>query len=134
MNATMSDAVIANATVTNPQPILQQQASSRLSTNPFIPDEQKRKELDEIQKNANDIIEEQYNSYKTSSIRGLTLKQISTNISMSIIGFMDDVFKKPTGTPWTQYLPHIIQKDGRYTYFGIMLVVISIIIHLTRKR
>ena len=51
----------------NPVPILQQEKSS-ITTNPFIPNDQKIKELEIIDKEANKIIEDAYNKNKTSSI------------------------------------------------------------------
>ena len=126
----MSDKVIAN--IANPTPILKQNRSSILTTNPFIPNEQKEQEIMTIQKEANAIIEEAYQRNKTSSIRNMTLNQINGNISSSLTGIIDDMFTKPTDIPWRLYLPMIIQKEQRFAYLGILLIFIAIYMLLAR--
>ena len=71
--------------ITNPTPILQQERS-QITTNPFIPNEQRILELEQLDKSANQIIEESYNKNKTNSIANLNLRDISKNISSSFIG------------------------------------------------
>jgi hypothetical protein len=127
----MSDKVIAN--LIPPQPILQQQKSSRLVTNPFIPNEQKEQELQVVQEEANDIIKVAYQQNQTSSIQNQSLGQININISQSVIGFLDDCFNKPDDIPWKHYLPMITQKEQRYTYIGILLIFISIFFLIVKQ-
>lgn len=127
----MSDNIIAN--LSNPQPILQEPSSSSINTNPFIPNKQKEIELKVIEKEANNIVQNAYNSNKTSSISNLTLKEINTNVSDSFIGFVDDLFVKPKDVPWKYYLPKILEKDQRYAYLGILLILISLYILLSKR-
>jgi hypothetical protein len=126
----LSDQVIAN--LTNPTPILQQDKSSKLTTNPFIPNEQREKEIEAIQQEANSIVEDAYRTNKTSSISNMTLVQINQNLSNSVTGFIDDIFTKPKDIPWRNYLPVIIQKDQRYAYLGLLFIFIAIYILLAR--
>lgn len=111
--------------IQNPIPILQQD-KSMITTNPFIPNEQKIKELEVLDEEANKIIENAYNKNKTNSISNLSLKEINKNVSSSFIGFLDDLFIKPDNIKWQEYLPIILQKDQRYTYFGILFIFIAI--------
>lgn len=127
----MSDKVIANLLPT--KPILQQDKSSLVTTNPFIPNEQKSKELDAIQEEANSIIETAYTQNKTSSIQDQTLSQLNKNVAQSVVGFLDDIFTKPDDIPWKHYLPMIIQKEQRYTYFGVLLIFVSIFFLLAKQ-
>jgi hypothetical protein len=120
----MSDKVIAN--LVPQKPILQQDKSSLVTTNPFIPNEQRTKEIESMQKEANDIIESAYTQNKTSSIKEQSLSQLNKNVAHSVVSFLDDLFNKPKDIPWKHYLPMIIQKDQRYTYFGVLLVFVSI--------
>lgn len=127
----MSDNIIAN--IANPQPILQQPASSVINTNPFIPNEQRELELKVIQRQANEIIENAYQSNKTSSIANLNLKQINKNISDSFLGLVDDLYSKPKDVPWKHYIPTILEKEQRYAYLGALLILISFYILLSKR-
>jgi hypothetical protein len=120
----MSDKIIAN--LFSQPPILQQYKSSLVTTNPFIPNDQKTNELEAIQSEANNIIESAYAKNKTSNIQDQSLSQLNKNIAQSIIAFIDDIFNKPDEIYWRHYLPIIIQKDQRYTYFGFLLIFISV--------
>ena len=108
----------------NPVPILQQEKSN-ITTNPFIPSEQKIKELEIIDKKANKIIEDAYNTNKTTSISNLSIKDIIINISDSVIGLLDDLFVKPENIDWPNYISSILQKNQRYTYIGILFLIIA---------
>lgn len=127
----MSDKVIAN--LLPQKPILQQDKSSLVTTNPFIPNDQKTKELEAIQDEANSIIEAAYAQNKTSSIQDQTLSQLNQNIAQSVMGFLDDLFTKPNDIPWKHYLPIIVQKEQRYTYFGVLLMFISIFFLIVKQ-
>lgn len=127
----MSDNVVAN--LKTPAPILQQTKSTIVTTNPFIPNEQREIEISSIQNQANSIIEDAYNSNKTASLQNLTLSEINYNISSSFTGFIDDIFAKPQDLSWRHYLPIIIQKDQRFAYLGILLVFIAIYMLLARN-
>lgn len=120
------------ANISNAIPILQQERSN-ITTNPFIPNEQRTIELEQIDKAANLIIEEQYNKNKTSSIFNLSLRDINTNISSSFIGFFNDLFLKPADMPWRIYVPMILERDQRYTYIGVLCIFIAVYMLAVRK-
>jgi len=120
------------ANIQNAIPILQQERST-VTTNPFIPNEQKTIELEQIDKQANEIIEQQYKKNKTNSIFNLTIAEINKNIAASFIGFLDDLFLKPEDMPWKVYIPMIIQKDQRYTYLGVLFIIIAVYMLAVRR-
>lgn len=120
------------ANISNAVPILQQERSN-ITTNPFIPNEQRTMELEQIDRSANLIIEEQYNKNKTSSIFNLSLRDINTNISSSFIGFFNDLFLKPNDMPWRIYIPMILERDQRYTYIGVLCIFIAVYMLAVRK-
>jgi hypothetical protein len=126
----MSDSIL-NSIDTNlfPKPPVLQQSKSSIVTNSFIPNEQKQFELEEIQKQANGIIEDNYKQNQNSSIANMSLKYILQNMSNSVVGLIDDLFSKPDNVPWTHYLPDIIAKDQRYAFIGIILLIIALYIH-----
>lgn len=111
------------------QPILQQQKSN-IVTNPFISDQQKEIELTDIQNNANKIISEQYNKNITTSIHELSLSDISKNISKSCIGLLNESLNKPEHIHWFEYIQIILKKDQRYTYIGILFIMIAVYVLL----
>jgi hypothetical protein len=115
--------------IQNPTPILKQDKSA-ITTNPFIPNEQKIQELEILDRDANKIIEE---SYQKNAFGNLSLTSINQNMSKSIIGFLDDLFVKPKEEKWIDYLPKILQKDKRYTYFGILFIIISFYMMIVRS-
>ena len=118
----MSDKIV---NIQNPVPILKQEKSS-IITNPFIPNEQKQLEIQELDKRANQIMEIAWAQSKTNSIANLSLNQINKNVSFSVIGFLDDLFLKPKDISWKDYLIEIIQKEQRYTYIGVLFILIAI--------
>lgn len=113
--------------IQNPVPILQQERSS-ITTNPFIPNEQKTLELETLDKEANKIIEEAWVKSKSNSIKNLSLNDINQNVSSSFIGLIDDLFTKPKETPWKEYIVEIFNKDQRFTYIGILFILIAVYI------
>lgn len=113
--------------ITDPKPILKQIKSS-LTTNPFIPNEQKIIELEEVEYSSNKIIEDQMIKNKKIHIFNQSLTDINKNISKSVIGFFDDLFLKQKNTPIHIHLQTILKKDERYTYIGILFIVIAIYI------
>ena len=110
-------------------PILQQQPS-KITTNSFIPQDQKVKELQLIDEQANKLVEESYSQNKTSSIKFQSLDQINKNISASVIGIIDDFFQKPSDVYWNTYVIYIFQKEQRYAYIGILFLFISLILYI----
>lgn len=119
------------ANISNAIPILQQERS-KITTNPFIPNTQRIRELEELDIDANKIIEAEYNKNKTTSVVNLSIREINKNVSSSVIGLLDDLFKKPKDIPWRVYLPIIIQKDQRYTYIGVLFIIIAIYMLLVK--
>lgn len=119
----MSNNQITN--IQNPVPILQQERSS-IITNPFIPNEQKTSELQILDTEANKIMEDAWIKNKNNSIKNLSINNINQNVSSSFIGLMDDLFMKPKDKPWREYIVEIFSKDQRYTYIGILFILIAI--------
>ena len=113
-------------------PILQQEKSS-ITTNPFIPNTQKEKEMQVIDSQANAILQEYYNSNKNNSIQNLTLSQVTTNVSTSFTGFLDDLFIKDDNTSWKEHLIEISTKDQRYAYLGVLLICVSLFLLLVKR-
>lgn len=112
------------ALITNPIPVLQQN-SSTIFPNPFVPVQQQQKEMEQIQAQANVIVEQAYASARTSSIRNLSLQQIARNIANSVVGFVDDMFKKPPTVPWPAHIQRMLEKEQRYAYIGIIFVAVA---------
>lgn len=57
---------------------------------------------------------------------------INKGVSVTFIGFLDDLFNKPDTDTWVSYLPKIFNKDQRYNYFAILLFFIAIYILLIK--
>jgi hypothetical protein len=91
----------------NPTNILQQQKSD-IITNPYIKPQ---------------LIQEPENK---------TFGEINTNMSVSFMDFLDDLFVKPDNVSWFEYLPLIIKKDKRYHYFAVLLFLIALYIILIK--
>lgn len=96
----------ASLPLENPTNILTQTKSS-ITTNPFI------KPIENIYVNK-------------------SLNQINTNVSITFIGFLDDLFNKPDNESWPSYLIVIIKKEERYNYFAVLLFCIALYIILIR--
>lgn len=131
----LTDKVVAGYTdlpfvvnVINPVPILQQNKSS-ITTNPFIPNEQKDFELEMLNKEANEIMEKEFNTTQMASIKNQTLNDILKNISDSTIGLLDDLFKKPANVGFIPYFEKIVKKNHRYAYLGILLIIIAFLLY-----
>jgi hypothetical protein len=84
--------------VQNPIPILQQQ-KAELTTNPFIkPARQESSETPQI--------------------------KINRQLSIHLIGFMDDLLDKPDNMEWHRHVKMCLHKDDRMLYLTILLVFI----------
>jgi len=116
--------------IRNPSSILQQEKSN-IITNPFIPNEQREREIEVIQTEANNIIEKSYNEH--TSIANITLKSISVNISNSFVGFLNDLFEIPDNSSYISHFGSILHKDQRYAYFGIVFVIVAVILLIIQK-
>jgi|LakMenEpi03Aug12_release.lakeMendotaPanAssembly.Ray.scaffolds.fasta_scaffold10703_12 hypothetical protein len=110
--------------VQNPVNILQQERS-KITTNPFIPNEQKIRELQAIDLESNEIINK---AYEKNNIYNFSIKQINENISKSTIGFLNDLFIKPEESNWVEYLQIILLNEERYVYLGFILIMLVIFI------
>jgi len=108
--------------IQNPEPILLQERS-KITTNPFIPNEQREIELSMLDKRSNDIL---IKKNQQSKFTNLSIQQINANISKSVIELMDDLFMKPESESWIDYIKEIMQKDDRYSYIGILLILIAV--------
>lgn len=98
--------------LTSPTPILQQ-SKSTIVTNPFITEDQKQKELADLQRQANAIFDN--HSFV-----------LPKKMSSSFINVLDDILNKPQAVNWGQYLFQIITKDNRFFYLGILFLIIGI--------
>ena len=100
--------------------------SSVITTNPFINDTEKQKEIQDLQDQINLIIKKDYNKNSINSIQNLSLLDINHNIGISCIELMNDLLNKPKHVPWTYYIQESFKKNQRYTYIGFLLIFISI--------
>ena len=116
----MSDNTIAG--LANPKPILKQQKSALVTTNPLI----KNSSQDTVQ-----VTSDTNEMFSRMGIADKSLRDINTNVSDSVIGFMDDLFNKPHDVPWRHYTFLILKRDNRYSYFGVLFIFIAIFILLT---
>lgn len=94
--------------VQDPKPILQQQ-KAQLTTNPFIkkvPEPILEKEEEEV------------------------VPKINRELSIHIIGFMDDMFEKPDSVEWHHHIKQCIQKENRMLYMTILMIFIILFIIL----
>lgn len=115
--------------IQDPQNILLQ-TKSKITTNPFIPNDQQVFELETIEKEANTILTNAYN--EKLKLTNMSVKHIGENISESFIGIINDVFAKPQNVFWKDYIPMILQKDQRYTYLGILIILIALYVLLVK--
>lgn len=102
--------------VSNPIPILQQQKAD-FTTNAYL----SKIYIDNTDNTDNDkqIIE-----------NPLINNSINKNLSMCIMGLIDDCINKPDDITWIQYTPIILQKDNRFTYLLIFIIFIVLFIAL----
>jgi hypothetical protein len=112
--------------IVNPQPILQQDKSSIVTTNPLIHNKQLERELQEENQATN--------KSNSNSIKEMSLQDINNKIASSVIGLFDDLYMKPENMTWKEYLPIILQKEERYTYIGILLIFIGVYLLLARSK
>jgi hypothetical protein len=109
------------------------QSPSNIETPAFIPDIQKEKELQKLNKDVNDLIIDNYNMNITSSISIGNISDIHKNISSSCIGLLDDALNKPSDIMWIDYIQLILKKNQRYVYIGFLLIFIAFCIVLTKS-
>lgn len=68
-----------------------------------------------------------------AKIDNKTVPQINSQVSISFIGFLDDLFNKPDDQTWINYLIIIIKKEERYNYFAVLLFFIALYILLIKN-
>ena len=66
------------------------------------------------------------------NIKNPKFSDINKGVSVTFMGFLDDLFNKPDDIPWLSYLPMILNKDERYNYFAVLLFFIAIYILLIK--
>lgn len=76
----------------------------------------------------NPLIIPQYKDVKSNP----NFSDINKGVSITFIGFLDDLFNKPDDDNWLNYLPKILNKDQRYNYFAVLLFFIAIYILLIK--
>lgn len=97
--------------IRNPINILSQPKSS-LDTNPLIPNKQDTFEIEQ--------------PISGETIARVPFHELNQNIAKSCTEFLDDILNKPEDIAWNNYIIISLQKDNRYPYIGIMLLVVSI--------
>jgi len=122
-NSVIKDTTLADTgIVSNPVNILARERSN-LTTNPFIPNEQRIREFEVIDKKANEIMQR---AYDKNDIYNFSINEINKKISKSAVEFLDDLFVKPENENWIEYLQVILLKNERYVYFGFILIMFVI--------
>ena len=122
-NSVIKDTTLADTgIVSNPVNILARERSN-LTTNPFIPNEQRIREFEVIDKRANEIMQR---AYDKNDIYNFSINEINKKISKSTVEFLDDLFVKPENENWIEYLQVILLKNERYVYFGFILIMFVI--------
>ena len=111
--------------VMNPLAILQQQKAA-LTKNEFLVKEEirqikNRQDIDNFNDKLQKDTDANYVNFNNS---------INKNLSITLIGFTDDLLNKPHETHWKHYLPIILEKDDRYIYLLILIIFITFFIIL----
>lgn len=79
-----------------------------------------------------DITTNPYVIPKEPIIYNPKFSDINKGVSVTFMGFLDDLFNKPDTDNWPNYLQQIITKDERYNYFAVLLFFIAIYILLIK--
>lgn len=100
----------------NPIPVLQQPKSQVLS-NSLVP---------------NTLQEEtvQLPTHNTPSLLDISIRNVATGMSSSVLGFMEDIFHKSDSDSWIEHFQYSAIKEQRYMYFGILCIFIASILLL----
>lgn len=117
--------------IQNPIPILQQ-PKGQIISNSLIPNKQQELEyvttdIEELEK----MNKEKKNAQK-NGIKYQSFESIHSKISESIIGISTELFEKPQNDTWIKHIVNIFLKDERYSYIGLLLIIIAIISYTTR--
>lgn len=104
------------ANIQNPVNILQQPKSS-IITNPLIPNKQTDIEIE----------------YEPVKVQTMPLQELHNNISNSCLGLLDDLLHKPSNVTWNTYIITSLQKDERYTYIAVLLILLALITFLLNR-
>jgi hypothetical protein len=97
--------------VQNPIPILQQQ-KAELTTNPFI------------KAAPQDVTEQLPEQAPEQAIK------INRQLSIHMIGLMEDLFDKPDDIEWHRHVKMCLHKDDRMLYLTILVIFIVLFIFL----
>jgi hypothetical protein len=87
--------------VQNPMPILQQQ-KAELTTNPFIKPTAQTRDLEAPRDQV----------------------KINRQLSIHVIGFMEDLLDKPNDIEWHHHVKKCLHKEDRMLYMSILLIFI----------
>jgi hypothetical protein len=107
--------------VINPIAILQQQKAA-LTKNEFL----EKQNAPQEKSMESDVVRQEKHQYDKTNFN----HSINKNLSITLIGFTDDLFNKPDEIHWKHYLPMILERDDRYVYLLILLVFITLFIIL----
>lgn len=117
--------------ITTPIPILQQNTSS-INTNPFLMDNNKINIIKSDSQTENDIENENQKEREKENIymTNLDIEYFFKDFSINIIDFLNDLLDKPNDDSWISYLVYILYKNNRYTYIGILSIIIALMIYI----
>lgn len=117
--------------ITTPIPILQQNTSS-INTNPFLMDNNKINIDRSETQTQNDIEIENENEKRNEKVymTNLDIEYFFKDFSINIIDFLNDLLDKPHDESWVYYLVYILYKNNRYTYIGILSIIIALMIYI----
>ena len=110
--------------------ILKQSRSDFITTG-LISADQRKKELDSITVEANEIVDATFKE-RNKGIQDLTLKEILTNTSDTAVGIVHDLTNKPKQVNWLEHLKVTVTKDQRYMYIGILLLFFGVYLGLMK--
>jgi hypothetical protein len=115
----------------NPMPILQQPKSS-ITTNTLIPNPQGEFDYETLDVKEFDKMNKEYDAIKKNNIKYTSFATIHAKISESVIGIITECYDKPKNIGWVEHIKNTFTKDERYSFIGILFIVISIIIYIIR--
>jgi hypothetical protein len=62
----------------------------------------------------------------------LSFDKINNRLSNALLDILDDFYTKPDNINWFPYISQTLQKDDRFTYLGIFLLILALFISLIR--
>ena len=115
--------------ITTPIPILQQNTSS-INTNPFLINNNKINIIKSDIQTENYIENENKKETKEIYMTNLDIEYFFKDFATNIIDFLNDLVDKPNDESWISYLVYILNKNNRYTYIGILFIIIALMIYI----